>query len=710
LESIVDISNRYGLARSGIWTLSGNRIRIPAIAGIDFYEPNLGFSFEIKTSNIPNGITRENISMTSLKSEDHQANLNRGSDNSNIKLRLINKINPLLSDNKYDNLSNSSIKGQPQQNIDENQSHLDLVLPQNILYPECFSDIGISPEAVFPSIEKHVQKNGFGINLIVSSADAFPPGPGLLVLNNALKLMNDPRKFVNRILEIEPRKDPNKLLYMPGIAKVNNLAILIYLGADIVDITQCILSARSGRLMIGTGEIPEEKAEHGLCSCDGCSERFGLGEGTSSNKLFNSVLKHNVLALFSELALIKTSLTLGTLRELVEQRIVTEPSLSSMVRIMDNQYYQVLERYFLVYKDQSFNTTSIEGINRVEVKRFRDRVINRFLKPEGAKILILLPCSAKKPYSRSKSHKLFSRAIHNAVLQKKGQNGGNSNLQDLIHEVIVTSPLGLVPRELELVYPAQQYDIPVTGHWFDDEVTMIKNELHQYLEKNVYDHIIIHLDHQLNTVIKEYLESIHVAVPSENKKNGTNSKTNFIITSSKSPTETNSLENLSNQLGEVLEQYSNEDLKIKKPKNFMRTDYWNVVSSVAQFQFDSPGLELVSGCEIRGRYPYLKILKAGEQLGMLTGERGLISLTLTGGKHLLNIKEFGYVIEIDDFTPKGSIMAVGVQTASDQIREGDEVIACHKGQLRAVGQAVMNGMEMEAATRGVAVKVRHHIK
>ena len=60
----------------------------------------------------------------------------------------------------------------------------------------------------------------------------------------------------------------------------------------------------------------------------------------------------------------------------------------------------------------------------------------------------------KKTYRLSKSHGQFLRAI--------GSTG--------CHEVMMTSPLGLVPKDLEDVWPAANYDVPVTGDWSSDEL------------------------------------------------------------------------------------------------------------------------------------------------------------------------------------------------------------------------------------------------
>ena len=58
--------------------------------------------------------------------------------------------------------------------------------------------------------------------------------------------------------------------------------------------------------------------------------------------------------------------------------------------------------------------------------------------PTRTDTVVLLPCSARKPYSLSRSHALFAGAV-----------------RDRAHELIVTSPLGIVPRELEPLLPGR---------------------------------------------------------------------------------------------------------------------------------------------------------------------------------------------------------------------------------------------------------------
>ena len=61
-----------------------------------------------------------------------------------------------------------------------------------------------------------------------------------------------------------------------------------------------------------------------------------------------------------------------------------------------------------------------------------------------------------------------------------------------LHVVSVTSPLGLVPRELEFCYPAAHYDIAVTGQWSASEIEMLRSQLAKLNLKQNYTKAIVH--------------------------------------------------------------------------------------------------------------------------------------------------------------------------------------------------------------------------
>jgi len=96
-----------------------------------------------------------------------------------------------------------------------------------------------------------------------------------------------------------------------------------------------------------------------------------------------------------------------------------------------------------------------ELLNHPDVLNFYDELLQSYSPPTEKKIALFLPCSAKKPYSASKTHSKIKNIIQRLEF----------NHQKSIHELIVSEPLGIVPREWEEKYPAAHYDM-VLDSWF----------------------------------------------------------------------------------------------------------------------------------------------------------------------------------------------------------------------------------------------------
>jgi archaeosine synthase len=304
-----------------------------------------------------------------------------------------------------------------------------------------------------------------------------------------------------------------------------------------------------------------------------------------------------------------------------------------------------------------------QSLHRPEIVRFRRRIRERYRKPPSARVLLLLPCSARKPYSTSRSHRRF----RDAVLA-----GGNPSA---VHEVIVTSPLGLIPRELEWFHPARDYDIPVTGDWSRDETAMVQEDLRAFLETNRYDAVIAHLGPEA-PIVQEVLPEV-------------------VLSTKDRPTSDESLASLTRILDETTEGFE----RVSKGLRFSEE-----MTNRATFQFGAAGQDLVEGARFHGRLPTVRIVRGGTQVAMHTA-RGMLSLTLAGGEILS--KEDAHWVEIEDFHPAGNVFAVGVEDAAPEIRPGDEVVVRHGGDVRAVGTARLAVPEMKDLQRGEAVHVRH---
>lgn len=483
-------------------------------------------------------------------------------------------------------------------------------------------------------------------------AEAEPEG-GFAILPQTSSLLLDSKKFVDAVANLKGGADLLKPTFCSVMGLPHRLALLAYHGFDVFDSIPLIMSAENGMYLTNSGKLVYERVKDLPCPCPAC---------TSGRRGKPELIEHNYISAENELRLVRHAIKEGKLRELVEARVRADPWLVQDLRLMDLGHYELQEMHVPV-KGSPFHAGSKESLQRPDVVRWRRRLEARYRKPEGASVLLLIPCSAKKPYSISQSHMRFRQTLE------------DSGRFDSVHEVIVTSPLGLVPRELELFYPAQDYDIPVTGHWDRDEKKMAEEMVSWLVSTQKYDLVISHLGDErepVNSVLDD-----------------------FVDTSGGNPGSRESLTKLKDVLTEQVPPTKVEGMR--RAVDDMR--------SLSRFQFGDAGTGLCDGAHITGRWPNLKIIKGKDQLGMLTGDRGMISLTLEGARVVAS--SGAYCVEIEDFEPKGNLFSVGIASASQDIRIGDDVAVVHSKDVRAVGVARMCATEMNLAERGEAVHIRH---
>ncbi|MBR4504176.1 MAG: DUF5591 domain-containing protein [Candidatus Methanomethylophilaceae archaeon] len=465
-----------------------------------------------------------------------------------------------------------------------------------------------------------------------------------VVVPNAYELRHDPRRAVDAVIRLREACGFGRILCMLGIAEPSTASILAYMGVDMFD-----------------ASLPEAMGLSGIRQIPEADMVTGKDESEA-----------NVRELDAELEKVRAFIGCDRLRELVDQRSFSSPSSVALLRIYDRVGYAYAEEVCSTVGCR-FCCNSTQALRRPDIRRYRDRM-KSYRKPANKRILLLLPCSAKKPYHISKSHKAFSSAIHTAPHDT------------LVHEVIVTSPLGAVPRELDAIYPANAYDIPVTGEWKCEEKAMIREMIGDIIAQG-YDKIICHLGEDSELV--EGLADMEFTVVGD-------------------PTSPASLENLDKALRAAAEGM--------EPVDYL-DDRNNQLRSVLEFQFGKEAADLLmdGNSYAIGKFPYWKLFRENPekrsekvQLGMMTPERGMLSLTLDGAK-ILAEKGFN-TVEIMDFEMKGSLFAVGVLSADPRIRIGDEAIAVCGGEVRGVGVAMMCGREMADLKRGIAVKMRHRSK
>jgi predicted RNA-binding protein (TIGR00451 family) len=143
------------------------------------------------------------------------------------------------------------------------------------------------------------------------------------------------------------------------------------------------------------------------------------------------------------------------------------------------------------------------------------------------------------------------------------------------------------------------------------------------------------------------------------------------------------------------------------------------IRAVADFQFGkNTGVKLFPDDVVidyskntgKIRYIYLN----AKLLATLRPTTGMFVLTVAGAKRIVaNVSPLRLWVKLEDFAEPfvaqgRSAFAKHVIEADSEIRPNEEVIiVSQKGEVLAVGRAVLSGTEMLTFKKGIAVKVRH---
>jgi len=443
----------------------------------------------------------------------------------------------------------------------------------------------------------------------------------------------NPRNYVDWLVRLKEKTPPDTAWYAPAAALPSTVAILCYTGFDLFDYTAVDLKTAQGIFCTPAGELSAEAVSEGVCSCPGCQA--------------GDLREHNRHALMNEIALVARFIRQYQLRELVESRCRIDANQVAILRHLD-RHYAFMEAALPIARAGIMRANSAESMQRAEVQRFAERVLTRYVPPR-CDVAVLLPCSAKKPYSLSQSHRRFQQAVGMRA-----------------HELIVTSPLGLVPRELECVYPAGHYDVPVTGYWDAEECAVISGILAGYFTRHRYRRIIAHLEGGALTVARQAAELCGIALEYSCTEN---------------PAGPSALNALDAALA--------GERRIKDDR----------LHGMLSYQF---GADIdTRGIVPRGRFPELFYSRGNSQLFSIDTVTGLIRPTFDGWALIPE----GYRVTIDDFVPEGDVLVPGVTGADPAIRDGDEVLVTGRRAI-ATGRAALPAGDMHRSKRGVAVRVR----
>ena len=451
--------------------------------------------------------------------------------------------------------------------------------------------------------------------------------PSVIALVDAVQLAERPGMLVEALDALRVRF-PTSLIWTPGIAGPDNCALLSWMGVDLFDTTRSRRAASLGVILTEDGpRLPEGT----------------LGESAD--------METQCAAWSRAIAATRTAIRNGSLRELAERQAASSPRSVERLRRHDS----LMRGYGgdrsglarVVGHEHRLRCHTYSSRNDALIHDWRSRVADQHLPPEHQRqVLLLLPCSAVKPYRTSQSHRRFLRVIGS----------------DAVHQVIVTAPLGLVPRELEEIWPAANYDIPVTGEWDADELAVIRDMTTSFASRIGYSRVINHSGVDIE------FDGVELVDTRQGDSAG-------------------STEALS-RLQEEVERASSE-LSLESPRR--PAHRMAQMRALSRFQHGTDAW--LKGSKVKGRPPIFTFTKDGEQTAQWNPRSGRFAFS----KASLPLLDACDALPRANLKPglewRGDLFSTNVESAEPGIRAGDEILVMQEGQLVGSARAEAAGWE-----------------
>ena len=404
--------------------------------------------------------------------------------------------------------------------------------------------------------------------------------PSIIILVDSPQLVHTQGMLVDALNSIRIRF-PSSLIWTPGIGGPDNCALLSWLGVDLFDLSRSRSAASLNVLLTSLGPREVDDSMNEVADMKAQCEEW----------------KKSISAT-------RAAIRDGSLRELVEKQCLSSPKSVERLRIHDkkisNQQGKKSGLSRILGNKARLRCNSFTSRSDPLIQDWHKRISSDHTPPSHqTTVLVLLPCSATKPYRLSQSHQRFSKSINH-----RG-----------VHEVMVTAPLGLVPRELEDIWPASNYDIPVTGEWDIDELRIIKEMFFNLVNRVGYSRIINHSGVDFGECKVEIIDT----------------RKNFSAGSSEA------LSMLNDEINKAVEDFKLPIIK----ENIHRLEK---LKSLSRFQHGSDSW--LEGSKVEGRPPIFTIKKDGVQLAQWNPRSGRFAFSKSCLK-ILNkydtLQEFFYI-------------------------------------------------------------------
>jgi 7-cyano-7-deazaguanine tRNA-ribosyltransferase len=325
-------------------------------------------------------------------------------------------------------------------------------------------------------------QGGKHLDLVASSAVEMGKLPFQIhALGSPTEVMENYRYDVlaDMILTCKKGIPMERPLHLFGAGHPSMFALAVSLGCDLFDSAAYALYARENRYMTENGTWRLNELDYFPCSCPRCCTETPRGLERKSPKEREVFLaEHNLYVCLAELRRIKQAIRDGRLWEHTEMRLHAHPALLSALKRVRN-HEDFLEAYSPTSKSSGFFYFDSVGLARPEITHYRKRLSERYTPPQNATVLLLVPQTRNKPFHKAPEFKKIRQLFRSLGKELSGQ----------VHVCVYSAPFGLVPLELDEIYPLSQHE---TTHPFDCEtIEYVATQSAEYIKRSAYKSVVL---------------------------------------------------------------------------------------------------------------------------------------------------------------------------------------------------------------------------
>jgi 7-cyano-7-deazaguanine tRNA-ribosyltransferase len=281
-------------------------------------------------------------------------------------------------------------------------------------------------------------------------------------------------------------------LHLFGAGHPAMFSLAVALGCDLFDSAAYVLYARENRYMTENGTWRLNELDYFPCSCERCSSDTPRGLEQKTKKEQEIFLaEHNLYVCVAELRRIKQAIRDGRLWEHTEMRVHNHPALLSAFKKLRN-HSDYLEKYSPTVKSSGFFYFGSEGLARPEIKHYRKQLTERYDPPSNSKVLFLVPQTRNKPFHKAPEFKKIRQLFRSL----------GEDLSSKIHVCVYCAPFGVVPLDLDEIYPLSQHEtaLPIDLETMD----YVANQTQEYIKRSSYESVVLLNDEKLwkGTLVK----------------------------------------------------------------------------------------------------------------------------------------------------------------------------------------------------------------